>query len=105
MGSLSNKNGDGNKDSKKATGLCQQNNNFARASHFFVHFLAVVASLQHETSLNVTHPLYGVGEHSTEIFFLFLNSDTVLSDSINPRQFCQDFTNEMSMKLNKIDEV
>ena len=27
-----------------------QKNNFARASRFFVHFLAVVARLRHETS-------------------------------------------------------
>ena len=27
-----------------------QKNNFARASRFFVHFLAVVAQLRHETS-------------------------------------------------------
>ena len=31
---------------KKTIGLYQQNNNFARASRFFVHFLAVVASLR-----------------------------------------------------------
>ena len=31
---------------KKATGLDWQNNNFARPSRFFVHFLAVAARLQ-----------------------------------------------------------
>ena len=35
---------------KKAIGLVKQNNNFARASHFFVHFSAVVARLQRETA-------------------------------------------------------
>ena len=35
---------------KKTIGLYQQNNNFARASRFFVHFLAVVASLRLENS-------------------------------------------------------
>ena len=33
-----------------ATGLDKQNNNFARASRFFVHFSAVVARLQRETA-------------------------------------------------------
>ena len=49
MGSLSNDDGDGNEYGKKAIGLLWQNNNFARASRFFVHFLAVVARLRHET--------------------------------------------------------
>ena len=35
---------------KKAVGLDKQNNNFARASRFFVHFPAVVARLQRETA-------------------------------------------------------
>ena len=35
---------------KKAIGLDKQNNNFARASRFFVHFSAVVARLQRETA-------------------------------------------------------
>ena len=42
-------------NSKKTIGLDVQkknnnNNNFSRASSFFVHFLAVVARLRHETS-------------------------------------------------------
>ena len=41
IGSLSNENG------KKVVRLVKKNN-FARASHFFVHFLAVVARLQRE---------------------------------------------------------
>ena len=42
--------GDGNENGKKAIGLDKQNNNFARASRFFVHFSAVVARLQRETA-------------------------------------------------------
>ena len=49
-GSLSNDDGDGNENGKKAISLDQQNNNFARAARFFVHFLAFVARLQRETS-------------------------------------------------------
>ena len=48
--SLSNDDGDGNENGKKATSLNWQNNNFARASRFFVHFLADVARLRRETS-------------------------------------------------------
>ena len=46
---LSNDDGEGNENGKKAIVLDWQNNNFARASRFFVHFLAVVARLRHET--------------------------------------------------------
>ena len=41
----SNDDGDGNENGEKAIGLDEQNNNFARASLFFVHFLAIVARL------------------------------------------------------------
>ena len=49
IGSLSIDDGDGNKNGKKAIGLDQQNNNFARASRFVVHFSAVLARLQRES--------------------------------------------------------
>ena len=42
--SLSNENG------KKAIGLDKQNNNFARAARFFVHFPAVIARLRRESA-------------------------------------------------------
>ena len=42
-------NGDGEQQTK-SLGLDWPKNNFARASRFFVHFLAVVARLRHETS-------------------------------------------------------
>ena len=42
LGSLSDDDGDGNENGNKAIGLDWQNNNFARASRFFVHFFAVV---------------------------------------------------------------
>ena len=35
---------------RKAIGLDWQNNNFARASRFFVHFFAVTARLRHKTA-------------------------------------------------------
>ena len=49
-GSLRNDDGDGNENDKKATGLDNENNNFARASRLFVHFSAVVARLPRETA-------------------------------------------------------
>ena len=50
IGSLSNDDGDCNKNGKKAIGLDWQNNNFAHASCFLVHFFAVAAQLQRETT-------------------------------------------------------
>ena len=45
---------------------------------------------------NFTHPLYEVGEHNTQkIFFLFLNFDTVLSDS----------TQKISPTFDKLNEI
>ena len=41
IGSLSNDDGDVNRDSKKAIGLDWKNNYSARASRFFVHFFVV----------------------------------------------------------------
>ena len=49
-GSLSNDVGDGNENGKKAIGLDKQNNYFARAARFMVHFFAVNARLRRETS-------------------------------------------------------
>ena len=42
-GRLSNDNGDGNENGKKAKGLDMQNNNFARKIHVFVAVTVVVA--------------------------------------------------------------
>ena len=45
---------------------------------------------------NFTRPLYEVGEHNTQIFFfLFLNFDTVLSDS----------TQKISPTFDKLNEI
>ena len=48
LGSLSDD--DGNKNGKKAMGIDRQDNNFARASRFLVHFLAVAARVQREST-------------------------------------------------------
>ena len=45
MGSLGNNDGDGNENGKKRVKI-GNNNNFARASRFFVHFLALFARLR-----------------------------------------------------------
>ena len=41
FGNLSYDNSDSDENSKKATGLDKQNNDFARVSRFFVHFISV----------------------------------------------------------------
>ena len=46
LGSLSNDDGDVNENGKRAIGSDWQNNNFARASRFFVYFFTVVAGLR-----------------------------------------------------------
>ena len=51
LGSFSNDDGDSNQNVKKSKGLDWQNNNFARASLFFVPFFAVTARLRREKSL------------------------------------------------------
>ena len=58
LGSLSNDDDDGNKNGKKTIGLDWQNNNFARASCFLVHFFAVIAWLREH-------------EHKTATSFIF----------------------------------
>ena len=50
LGCLSNDDGDGDENEKKAIGLDWQNNNFERASRFFVHFLTVAARLQRDSA-------------------------------------------------------
>ena len=50
LGSLSNDDGDGNGNGRKTIGLDWKNNNFARASRFFVYFFAVVARLPIESN-------------------------------------------------------
>ena len=56
IGRLSNDDGDGNDNCKTGIGLDWQNNNFARASPFFVHFFAVTARLQRESASNTPLP-------------------------------------------------
>ena len=76
LGSLSNDDCDGNENGKKAIGLDKQNNNFARASRFYVHFFAVIARLQRESSK--FHVLSRTGTQENNFLFLLLNFDTVL---------------------------
>ena len=66
------------RERQKGNKLDQQNNNYARASRFFVHFLAVVARLQR------FHVLSRTGTEDNN--FLSLNFDTGLQDS-TPKKF------------------
>ena len=77
-GSLSNDHGYGNVDDKKAICLGWQNNNFARASCIFVHFIAVTSRLRSETSYNNFQVLWWTLTKGNDFLFLFVNLDTVL---------------------------
>ena len=72
LGSLSNDDGDGPtaaRTKKKVIGLDWQNNNFARVSHFFVHFLPSL----HDYGVKLPNfTFYGGREHMTTNFFFFL---------------------------------
>ena len=84
LGSLSNNNGDINKNSKKEIGLDLRNNNFECASHFFVHFFAVTAQLRRKNAQ--FHDLSGMGTQDNNFPFLSLNFDKGLSNS-TPKNF------------------
>ena len=68
-------------------GLDWQNNSFARASRFFVHFLAGVARLQRESVS--FHVLSRTGTQDNEFLFLFLNFHTYSLLEVNSRKSCQ----------------
>ena len=48
--SAGNDDGDGNENGKKSNRFIQQNDNFARAAHFSVHFFAVTTRLRRENA-------------------------------------------------------
>ena len=74
--SLSNGDGDDIENGTKAIGLDQQNNNFARASRFFVHFFAVTARLRRESAS--FHVLKRTRTENDDFLFLFLFFEAVL---------------------------
>ena len=68
LGSLSNDDGDGNENDKRAIGLDWQNNNFARASRLLYISLPSLHDYDVEL-LNFT--FYGGREHKTTTFYFF----------------------------------
>ena len=50
IGRLRNDDDDSNENGTKEIGLDKENDNFARATRFFVHFFAAIARLQRETA-------------------------------------------------------
>ena len=76
---------------KKVKGFYWQNNKFARASRHFVHFLAVVARLRHETSYFHTLALWSRWAQHKSCLFPLLNLYMVLSGSTrgNFANICQ----------------
>ena len=67
IGSLSNGDGNGNENGKRAIGLDKQNNNFARASRYFVHFSLL--SLHDYDVKRPNFTFYGGREGKTTNFF------------------------------------
>ena len=89
LGSLSNDGGDGSENGKKAMGLDWQNNNFARASRFFVHFFSVL----HDYNVKVpTFTFCRERGHKTTTFFSFSELSYSLLE-FNSRKICQHLTN------------
>ena len=71
IGSLSNDDGDGNENGKKA-----KKNNFARTSHF----LYISSSPMHDYDVKLPNFTFcGGREHKTTSLFFLLNFDVVLS--------------------------
>ena len=64
-----NDNGD-SKENGKNNMFISTNNNFARASRYFVHFFAILHHYDMKL-FNFTSPLYGVREHNTKIDTFF----------------------------------
>ena len=58
------------RERQKSIRFVKQNNNFARASRFFVHFFAVVARLRRESAL-LNFTFCRGPEHQATIFFSF----------------------------------
>ena len=66
---LSSDDGDGNEVGKKPTGLSWQNNNFARASRFFL-YISFPSIHDYDVKLP-DFTFYGGGGHKTKTFFSF----------------------------------
>ena len=66
LGSLRSNDADGNEKVKKNNWFNKQNNNFARAPHFFVHFFPVFARLRRENAL---FRVYGGRKQATTKFY------------------------------------
>ena len=85
-----------NENGKKAIGLDKQNNNFARASRFFVHFSTVIARLQSETAK--FHVLSRTGKIDNNLLFRFLNFDTYSALEFNSKKGLPKFDEVNGMK-------
>ena len=78
---------------KKTIGLDWQNNNFARASRFFVHFFAVASRLTRKGAY--FQVLSKTWTQDNDFLFLFLNLDTFFLE-FNSRKIFQHLTNSVS---------
>ena len=75
IGRLRNDDDDSNENGTKEIGLDKENNNFARATRFFVHFFVIVVVLQSETAYFPF--LSRTGTKDNNLLFLFLTFDAV----------------------------
>ena len=92
--------GDGKEISKNWYMCILTNNNFARASRYFVHFFAVVAPLRHETSYFHKPALWSGWTQHKNCPFHFLNLDNV---RYGPKE---NFTKICNfLKLNETEEI
>ena len=100
MGSSSNEYGDRNENSINAIGLDhKKKNNFAHASHFFVHFFAIIKRLRQQKTSNFHTPaLWSGWPQQKNFLFLFLNLD-VQSFWIQPQKILPTF----DIKLNETE--
>ena len=76
LGTLRSDDGDGGEERQKSNRFSNQNNTFARASRFFVHFFAVTARLRRENAQ--FHVVQRTYTSDDEISSLYLNLDMVL---------------------------
>ena len=88
-----NDDGDFNENGKKAIGLNWQNNNFARASRFFVHFFAVIARLRRENAY--FHVLWRTRTQHNNFLFIFLTFDKSVRSQLRKKWPVFDELNKM----------
>ena len=89
--SLSNDNGDVNKNGKRRSRFNKPNNNFTRAPHYFVHFFTVAERLQRKKCLISARSRTRTQDFN--FLFLYMNFGKAGLLEFNSRNICQHLTN------------